>query len=260
MNIFYKYHGAGNDFIIIDNRDKSFDIKNKENIRLFCDRHFGIGADGIILLEKQKTYDFKMVYINSDGSIGSMCGNGGRCIVDFAYNVLKIIKNPQNINFIAVDGEHKAEILEDGQVKLKMQDIKNISTRNDLPFIICGTTPHNIMFVENLKEFPVFETGRKIRNSDSNPNGINTNFVEIKDDIVNVRTYEWGVEDETLACGTGAVSVAIACSRLNKIKSNICHIKMPGGILIVEFEKENNSYKNIYLTGPAVCVFKGEIK
>ena len=189
-----------------------------------------------------------------------MCGNGGRCIVDFAYNVLKIIKNPQNINFIAVDGEHKAEILEDGQVKLKMQDIKNISTRNDLPFIICGTTPHNIMFVENLKEFPVFETGRKIRNSDSNPNGINTNFVEIKDDIVNVRTYERGVEDETLACGTGAVSVAIACSYLNKIKSNICNIKMPGGILIVKFEKENNSYKNIYLTGPAVCVFKGEIK
>ena len=104
-------------------------------------------------------------------------------------------------------------------------------------FVLCGTTPHNIMFVENLKEFPVFETGRKIRNSDSNPNGINTNFVEIKDDIVNVRTYERGVEDEVFACGTGATSVAIACSYLNKIKSNICHIKMPGGNLTVEFEK-----------------------
>ena len=260
MTNFYKYHGAGNDFIIIDNRDGNFDIKNTEKIRLLCHRRFGIGADGIILLEEQEDYDFKMVFVNNDGSIGSMCGNGGRCIVDFAYNVLKIIENPKNINFIAVDGEHKAEILADGQVKLKMQDINNIGTRNDLPFVICGTTPHNIMFVENLKEFPVFETGRKIRNSDSNPNGVNTNFVEIKDDIVNVRTYERGVEDEVFACGTGATSVAIACSYLNKIKSNMCHIKMPGGNLIVEFEKENNSYKNIYLTGPAVCVFKGEIK
>lgn len=257
MAIFYKYHGAGNDFIMIDNRDKNFDIKNIDNIKLFCHRRFGIGADGIILLEEQKDYDFKMVFLNNDGSIGSMCGNGGRCIVHFAYNVLKIIKNPKNIKFIAVDGEHKAEVLEDGQIKLQMRDINRIDTRNDLPFVLCGTTPHNIMFVENLEKFPVFETGQKIRNSD--PDGVNVDFVEIKNDIVNVRTYERGVEDETLACGTGATSVAIACHYLEKIKSNICHIKMPGGNLIVEFEKEDNSYKNIYLTGPAVCVFKGEI-
>lgn len=259
MTIFYKYHGAGNDFIMIDNRDNTFDVKNVDNIKLLCHRRFGIGADGIILLEEQKDYDFKMVFLNNDGSIGSMCGNGGRCIVHFAYNVLKIIKNPQNISFMAVDGEHKAEILENGQIKLQMRDINNVGTRNDLPFVLCGTTPHNIMFVENLREFPVFETGRKIRNSDSD--GVNVDFVEIKNDIVNVRTYERGVEDETLACGTGAVSVAIACSHLNKIKSNICHIKMPGDNLIVEFEKnKDGSYQNIYLTGPAVCVFKGEIK
>lgn len=259
MTIFYKYHGAGNDFIMIDNRDNNFDVNNIDKIKLLCHRRFGIGADGMILLEKQKGHDFKMVFVNNDGSMGSMCGNGGRCIVDFAYNVLKIIKNPQNINFVAADGEHKAEILADGQIKLKMQDIKNVSTRNDLLFVLCGTTPHNIMFVENLKEFPVFETGRKIRNSD--PDGVNVNFVEIKNNIVNVRTYERGVEDETLACGTGATSVAIVCSYLNKIKSNICHIKMPGGDLIVEFEKsKDGTYKNIYLTGPAVCTFKGEIK
>jgi diaminopimelate epimerase len=259
MTTFFKYHGAGNDFIMIDNRNGSFNIKNTKNIKLLCDRHFGIGADGIILLEKQKKYDFKMVYINSDGSIGSMCGNGGRCIVDFTYSILKIIKNPQNINFLAADGEHKAEILADGQIKLKMQDVNNIGIRNGLTFLCSGTTPHNIMFVENLNGFPVFETGQKIRNSD--PDGVNINFVEIKNDIVNVRTYERGVEDETLACGTGAISVAIACSYLNKIKSNICYIKMPGGDLTVEFEKnKNGSYKNIYLTGPAVCVFKGEIK
>lgn len=258
MTIFYKYHGAGNDFIMIDNRDNSFDVKNTEKIKLLCDRHFGIGADGIILLEEQKGYDFKMVFVNNDGSMGSMCGNGGRCIVNFAYNILKIIKNPKNINFIAVDGAHKAEILEDDQIKLQMQDINNIGTRNDLIFLCSGITPHNIMFVENLKEFPVFETGKKIRYSD--PDGVNINFVEIKNDMINVRTYERGVENETLACGTGATSVAIACHQLGKIKSNICHIKMPGGDLTVEFEKEkNNSYKNIYLTGPAVCVFKGEI-
>ena len=259
MIIFYKYHGAGNDFIVIDNRKESFDVKNVENIKSLCHRHFGIGADGILLLEEQEGYDFKMIFANNDGSMGPMCGNGGRCIVDFAYNILKIGKDPKNINFIAIDGEHQAEILEDGRIKLRMQDIKNVSTRNGLPFVLCGTTPHNIMFVENLKEFPVFENGQKIRYSD--PDGVNTNFVEIKDNIVNVRTYERGVEDETLACGTGAISVAIACSNLNKIKSNICHIKMPGGNLTVEFEKEKDGlYKNIYLTGPAVCVFKGEIE
>jgi len=260
MTKFYKYHGAGNDFIIIDNRNGNFDVKNTENIGLLCHRRFGIGADGIILLEEQKGYDFKMVFVNNDGSMGSMCGNGGRCIVHFAYNILKIIKDPKNVKFTAIDGEHKAEILADGQVKLKMQDINNIGTRNGLTFVVCGTTPHNVMFVENLKEFPVFEEGKKIRNSDSDPNGVNVNFIEIKDDIINVRTYERGVEDEVFACGTGAVSVAIACSCLNKIKSNICHIKMPGGDLTVEFEKNKDGlYKNIYLTGPAVCIFKGEI-
>jgi len=259
MTIFHKYHGAGNDFILMDNRDKSFDTKNVNNIRLLCDRHFGIGADGIILLEKHEGYDFKMVFINNDGSMGSMCGNGGRCIVHFAHNILKIIKDPKNVNFIAVDGTHKAEILKNGEIKLKMQDINKIAERNNLPFVLCGTTPHNIMFVENLQSFPVVSEGKKIRYSD--PEGVNINFVEIKNNIVNIRTYERGVEDETLACGTGATSVAIACSCLNKIKSNICHIKMPGGKLIVEFKKnKDGSYENIWLTGPAVCVFKGEIK
>lgn len=237
---FYKYHGAGNDFVMIDNRDKNFDIKNVDNVKLLCHRRFGVGADGIILLENCPNYDFKMVFINNDGSMGSMCGNGGRCIVHFAHYILKIIKDPKNINFIAVDGAHKAEILKNGEIKLKMQNINKVSERNNLPFVLCGTTPHNVMFVENLKEFPVFDTGRKIRNSD--PNRVNINFVEIKNNFINVRTYERGVEDETLACGTGATYVAIACSYLGKIKSNICicHIKMPGGNLTVEFEKEKN--------------------
>jgi len=258
MTYFYKYHGAGNDFIVIDNRDKNFDVKNTDFIKLICHRRFGIGADGILLLEEHSEYDFKMIYINSDGSMGSMCGNGGRCIVSFAHNILKIIKDPKNINFLAVDGVHKAEV-QGELIKLKMQDIGEIIEKNNLPFVLCGTTPHNIKFIENIKEFPVFEEGKRIRYSD--PDGVNINFVEIKDNIVNVRTYERGVEDETFACGTGATSVAITCSHLGKIKENICHIKMPGGDLTVEFEKnKNGTYENIWLTGPAVCVFKGEIK
>lgn len=258
---FYKYHGAGNDFILIDNRDKKFNIKNKKNIKLLCHRHFGIGADGIILLNKEGGYDFRMVFINNDGSTGSMCGNGGRCIVHFANNVLKIIKNSKKIKFIAVDGEHEAEILKNGLIKLKMQDVKEVGTRNKLPFVCQGTTPHNISFVKNLLNFPVVKIGRKIRNSD--PDGVNANFVEIIDEIFNVRTYERGVEDETLGCGTGATSVAIASHYLGILKENICHIKMPGGNLTVEFDPptggKNGTYKNIWLTGPAVCVFEGEI-
>lgn len=255
---FYKYHGAGNDFILIDNRDKKFNIKYIKKIKSICDRRFGIGADGILLLEKEKGYDFRMVYINADGSIGSMCGNGGRCIVHFAYNVLKIIKDKNKIKFIAIDGAHEAEILKDGQVRLKMQNITDVGTRNDYAYVTCGTTPHNVIFVKDIKTFPVFDTGKKIRYSD--PKGINVNFVEIIKNIFNVRTYERGVEDETLACGTGAVSVAIASHNSGTLKKNICHIKMPGGNLIVEFNKnKDGSYENIWLTGPAVCVYKGEI-
>ncbi len=256
---FHKYHGAGNDFILIDNRNKKFKIKDIKMVKLLCHRRFGVGADGIILVEKAKGYDFKMVFINSDGSMGSMCGNGGRCIVHFANNILKIVKNPKKVKFVAVDGEHEAAVLKNGLIKLKMQDVNEVSTRNNLPFVCQGTTPHNISFVKNLENFPVVEIGRKIRYED--PNGVNTNFVEIKNGIFNVRTYERGVEDETLACGTGAVSVAIASHQLGKLKKNVCHIKMPGGNLTVEFEKDKTgTYKNIYLTGPAVCVFEGKVE
>ena len=257
---FYKYHGTGNDFILLDNRDGKFDVRDVEKIKLLCHRRFGVGADGILLLENAPGYDFKMVYINSDGSRGSMCGNGGRCIVHFAHNILKIVKDPKNVKFEAVDGMHEAQILPDGKIKLKMQDVKDISERNGLPFVCQGTTPHNIKYVENLKDFPVFTEGKKI--ADSGPERVNTNFVEIKDGVLNVRTYERGVEDETWACGTGATSVAIASHHLGKLKGNIAHIKMPGGDLTVEFDPpaggQNGTYKNIYLTGPATFVFKGE--
>lgn len=256
---FYKYHGAGNDFIVIDDRKKKFNVKDIENIKLLCHRRFGIGADGILLLRNRKKYDFEMVYINNDGSIGAMCGNGGRCIVHFAHKILKIVKNPKKVKFLAADGEHEAEILENGEVKLKMQDVNDVSTRNGFPFVCQGTTPHNILFVKNLKNYPVVAEGRKIRNIDKDKAGTNVNFVEIRNGIVYARTYERGVEDETWACGTGATSVAIASHYLGKLKKNRCKIKQPGGELIVEFEKtRDGQYKNIYLTGPAVCVFEGE--
>ncbi len=255
MQNFYKYHGAGNDFILIDNRDPLFDKKDIELIKLLCHRRFGVGADGIMLLEEEPGFDFRMVYINSDGSTGAMCGNGGRCIVHFAHNVLKIIKNPKEVYFMAVDGEHKAEI--DGDiVKLKMQNVSQILTRNNLPFLFSGTTPHNVMFVEDIENFPVVSEGRKIRYSD--PNGVNTNFTQIKDGVLHVRTYERGVEDETMACGTGSTSVAIAAHHLGLLASNVCTVQTRGGKLLVEFEKKSEgNYDNIWLTGPACLVFKG---
>ncbi len=258
MMEFYKYHGAGNDFIMIDNRGGVFDIADTENIKLLCHRRFGIGADGVILVEDSVEHDFKMVFINNDGSIGSMCGNGGRCIVHFAHNVLGMVLDPANISFEAVDGIHLAEINDD-QVKLKMQDVKQVTTRNDLPFLCSGTTPHNVLLVTDLKNFPVVVVGKSIRNAD--PDGVNVNFVELIDKVFHVRTYERGVEDETWACGTGATSVAIAVHNLGILKENVCHIKMPGGDLTINFEKmSDGSYQNIWLTGPAMCVFRGEIK
>jgi diaminopimelate epimerase len=261
---FYKYHGAGNDFILIDNRKGAFDINDAEKIKLMCHRRFGIGADGVLTLEEDLNYDFKMLYANSDGSMGAMCGNGGRCIVHFANNILGIVKNPRKIKFLAVDGEHEAEILPSGLIKLKMQDMHRMENYGGLDFLKCGTAPHYVKYVENLESYPVVDEAVKIRDTEGNPRG-NVNFVEIKDQAGNktfhIRTYERGIEDETWACGTGATSVAIASHHLGKLKENIAHIKMPGGDLTIEFEKQSDgSYKNIWLTGPAVCVAKGEIK
>jgi diaminopimelate epimerase len=254
---FHKYHGAGNDFIIIDDRKEEFNTSDKELISMLCHRRFGIGADGIILFRNNSEYDFEMVFMNSDGSIGSMCGNGGRCIVHFAFNVIKCIKDPENIKFLAIDGVHEAKI-NGNEVKLKMQDVEDITSKNGLIFLHSGTTPHHIQYVVNIETFPVCDEARKVREKNIDPKGVNVNYVEKKDDTFYVRTFERGVEDETLACGTGATSVAIASHYHGYLDKNSCAIKMPGGDLVIDFSPAGGTkYTDIWLTGPATSVFEG---
>jgi len=253
---FYKYQGAGNDFIIIDNRGKTFPKSNTKIIHTLCDRHFGIGADGLILLENDETSDFKMVYFNADGNESTMCGNGGRCIVSFAHR-LGIIKD--KASFMAIDGIHYAEIKND-IVSLQMMDVSDIKITNDHVFADTGS-PHHIQLVENLSEFPVYQEGKRIRNEHYGASGSNVNFVEqIDEKTFKVRTYERGVEDETLACGTGVTAVAIAMHKINKTEDTSVNLQAEGGQLEVTFDIENSAYRNIFLKGAATFVYKGTIE
>ncbi|QAA80687.1 diaminopimelate epimerase [Aequorivita sp. H23M31] len=250
---FYKYQGTGNDFVLIDNRDNYFPKENNALVEEMCHRRFGVGADGLILLEKDSSTDFKMVYYNSDGNLSSMCGNGGRCIVHFSH-FLGIIAN--KTRFTAIDGIHEAYI-DDDQISLKMTDVNDLVVSEKSIFLDTGS-PHHVEMVHDLEEYDVFVNGREIRNTLYGREGSNINFVEQKkDDIFSVRTYERGVEDETLSCGTGVTAVALAMSEMGKTTKNTVVLETRGGILKVRFEKYQGGYKNIYLEGPAVQVFKG---
>lgn len=252
---FYKYQGTGNDFIMVDNRDNSFPKNNTKLIEKLCDRRFGIGGDGLILLENAATADFRMVYFNSDGNQSTMCGNGGRCIVAFAKQLGIIEAETQ---FIAIDGPHKATISE-GIVSLHMKDVNAVSLYDDYTFMDTGS-PHHVEVVENLKDFDVKHVGSRIRHSGMyGEGGTNVNFAEQLDtDIFSVRTYERGVEDETFSCGTGVTAVAIAMYATGRTSSGSITLHTPGGELNVKFENDGKRYVNIYLTGPAEFVFKGE--
>jgi len=252
---FYKYQGTGNDFVIIDNLQKVFPKDNVELVSFLCDRRFGIGGDGLILLENDKTTDFKMVYYNSDGRQSSMCGNGGRCIVAFA-NYLGIVD--KNTSFMAVDGLHNATI-ENGIVSLEMQEVKEIKVKANSLFLNTGS-PHHVQLVDGLKDFNVRKEGEKLRYGVYGEQGSNINFVDqAGEDTFNVRTYERGVEDETLSCGTGVTAVALAMHHSGKTNSNSVKIVTPGGTLEVNFKSKENGYNQIWLTGPAQLVFKGGI-
>ncbi len=259
MNIhFYKYQGAGNDFVILDNRDGKYSSLTKEQINFLCDRRFGIGADGLMMLENISGYDFKMVYFNADGGESSMCGNGGRCLVRFAFD-RGINKN--EFSFIAVDGPHEASLKEDGTVHLKMKDVDSVEENNG-DFILDTGSPHYVKMVGAVEQEDVFKEGRNIRYSQPfAKEGINVNFVEVlSEDSIYVRTYERGVENETMACGTGVTASALVNAH-NERGFNRIGIITPGGKLSVEFEKTgDNSFHNIWLCGPAKFVFEGEIE
>lgn len=255
---FYKYEGTGNDFVMIDNRSNHFPKENTTLVAKLCDRRFGIGADGLILLENDAETDFRMVYYNSDGNTSSMCGNGGRCLVAFAKR-LSIIEN--ETTFIATDGLHHATIFDDGTVSLQMKDVDAIEITAEHVFLDTGS-PHHVQMEENLPQLDVKTQGANIRYSEMyGKAGSNVNFVsQENDDTFSVRTYERGVEDETLSCGTGATAVAIAMKALGKTHSDNVNLNVEGGKLQVSFRQIEEKYTDVFLKGPATFVFKGEIE
>jgi diaminopimelate epimerase len=254
---FYKYHGTGNDFVILDNRDNKYDELTNQQVSKICHRRFGIGADGLMMLNLREGYDFEMIYYNSDGNTSTMCGNGGRCLVQFAHD-MGIKKF--TYRFIAVDGEHEAEIANNKNIRLKMLDVNAVEEHSGYAVLNTGS-PHYVKYSNNVEDVDVPRSGRAIRNSSHYAaEGINVNFVESTgEDSIFVRTYERGVEDETLSCGTG-VTAASLMSAHNERGFNRVEVKTAGGHLSVEFNKlSDHEFTDIWLCGPATFVYTGEI-
>jgi diaminopimelate epimerase len=254
---FSKYQGTGNDFVIIDNRKLVFPKDNTALVARLCDRRFGIGADGLLLLENDKISDFRMIYYNSDGNLSSMCGNGGRCLVAFARSLRMI---DEKTNFTASDGPHAAAISPSGTVFLQMKNVDTIKVFADHVFLDTGS-PHHIELVDDLKNVDVKHHGAAIRYGELyGTAGSNVNFVKPEaDGSFSVRTYERGVEDETLSCGTGVTAVAIAMRALGKTDSNLVRLNVEGGKLEVSFLEEAGKFSEVFLIGPATFVYDGVI-
>lgn len=252
---FHKYQGTGNDFILLDNRGKTIALST-EQIAQLCHRRFGIGADGLMLLEPADGYDYRMVYYNADGRESTMCGNGGRCIAAFAQR-LGIIQN--ETSFVAIDGAHTATITPDGTVSLHMQDVANIQHREGYTFLDTGS-PHYVTQVADVQAADVVSLGRVIRYDKAfEPGGLNVNFVQPVAGGLHVRTYERGVEGETLSCGTGVTAAAIAASG-NALGSFDTTVFTPGGELRVSFTKPApDAAAGVVLHGAAVWVYEGEV-
>lgn len=256
---FYKYHGTGNDFILIDNRNGGF-LPDEKLVAHLCHRRFGIGADGLILLNMADGYDFRMVYFNSDGRESTMCGNGGRCIVAFSDF---LSASNKECRFISIDGEHEGSILsKDGRnykVRLSMNDVSGYGLR-DKDYIINTGSPHYVRFTEDINNVDVVAEGRLIRNlADFSPAGINVNFVQADNKRLLVRTYERGVEDETLSCGTGVTASALAFAAKTNLRQGPVPIVTRGGNLDILFQKTDSTFAGIYIEGPAVQVFSGSL-
>ncbi len=252
---FFKYQGTGNDFIMIDGRQKTVNFSAAE-ISSLCDRRFGIGADGLIVLKEEKGVDFLMDYYNADGS-QSFCGNGSRCAQAFAQKLGMIEKRSL---FKAIDGVHEGNI-EEGLFATKMGDISEIQ-KVDTDYFIHTGSPHYIRYVKNVDEVDVYNEGRTIRNSEPfRAAGTNVNFVSVFKDHLKVRTYERGVEGETLSCGTGVTAVAISFLHQMNSKDSAVNIATKGGNLRVELNRKGSmNFEDIWLVGPAKLVFSGEIE
>ena len=252
---FNKYQGAGNDFIIIDNRKVLINPGDHVLINRLCDRRFGIGADGLILISGHDKADFEMKYFNSDGKLGSMCGNGGRCTAHFA-DKYKIAGKKQK--FIAFDGLHEAEVKKD-VVRLQMSDVNEYKIIDGSYFLNTGS-PHYVVFTRDIDKINVNEEGSRLRwSSKFAPGGTNVNFVEVHKTGLYLRTFERGVEEETLACGTGVTASAIASVLAGHFDTGSVSVKARGGNLKVDFAVKNNKVTNVWLTGPATFVFEGKI-
>ena len=255
---FFKYEGTGNDFVIIDNRGLTFQKKNKTLIQNICDRKKGVGADGLILLENHDELDFSMIYFNADGSESGFCGNGSRCITHLSNN-LNIIND--NAKFNAIDGIHKSKIT-NGRISVKMNDVLksdifNYNDKYNTTFIDTGS-PHLIRLYENIDSIDIVKEARELKLIYSEyTNGLNINFCQISDSKIKLRTYERGVEDETLSCGTGAVASAVFLKDSDLVSNDKIEILMKGGLLCVELNKEKNLFSDIWLSGEVNMVFKG---
>jgi diaminopimelate epimerase len=254
---FFKYHGTGNDFILIDNRDQQF-IPDTITISRLCHRRFGIGADGLILLEQASGFDFRMKYFNADGGESTMCGNGGRCIIALA-DFLSLFE--KTCRFTGIDGEHNGRIIHKEnntyEVRLSMQDVTAIK-RSGTDFILDTGSPHLVRIVEDVSKIDVVAEGRRIRHLDTfSPGGINVNFAQSIGEHLQVRTYERGVEDETLSCGTGVTASALAFAMTRNLREGVIRVDTLGGELAVHFNQINNIFSGIYLEGPAAQVFQG---
>ncbi len=264
---FFKYQGTGNDFVMVDQRNQRYLTKSdNKQIRKLCDRRFGIGADGLILLEEPEPGRIVMIYFNADGAEGSMCGNGGRCFAAFAYH-LGIAQ--REFRFEAIDGLHSAILRPINkhtcQVDLQMINVPQVQALSSSDFVLNTGSPHYICFTQKpLGRYPVVRHGRAIRNAEpyKSQNGINVNFVQRRKDQLRLRTYERGVEDETLSCGTGVTAAALAAHSKEQKGSGdfIQKVQVEGGLLEVKFSYAPNSgYTNIWLCGPAARVYQGEI-
>ncbi len=257
---FKKYQGTGNDFVIIDQRETKYLKLNRDEklVAQICDRRFGVGADGLMLLENCEGYDFKMVYFNADGNQSTMCGNGGRCLVHFAMSV-GIIKD--EYSFIAIDGPHQAKITDHNWVELQMIDVDTFQ-KNGNDYVLDTGSPHYVQKVTDFENFDVYKSGYAIRNSETfKKEGINVNFIQFQNEVLNVATYERGVEDETLSCGTG-VTASVMSYALEHLEDGevAINVDTKGGKLKVLCDKNDGKFTNVWLCGPATPVFEGTIE